>query len=638
MKCFKCGLEIKDGIDVCPKCNEFQGFSDELINKAKLGDQQAMGELYKRTYNNVYLTIKTMVKSEDTVLDILQDSYVKGFKKLSQLQDPNKFRAWIKTIAHNTTVDYLRKTKPIMFSTMSTDDEEIIDFEDNRLGNIPEIVVDQKETARLINEILETLNDEQRLVISMFYYQQMSIKEIAQIIDVSENTVKSRLSYGRKRIELKVKELEKSGTKLYSLAPLPFLLLLFKNMDIQASELPSISIFQNIIEKCDVIGNIDGANPEDVISLSEKMGTTVAKSSLSSISKGVVTKIIAGICAVAIIGGVATGITLYKNNKDEQRKLKQQQETVQESIENKTEADKEKTNEEKINIQEIYLPILDEYRQAMLKRSFEEGEFPNISEVMMQVYYYQEGGLKDGIYTGFYYTYYDVDNNGIDELIISYGSEEKYICDIYGINNNTPKKLIDEYTLGERSQLSIYPDGTIVMISSGGYDLTGVNIYHFSEKGDELVDSGFETTNENTENYISEKTNNQQKVENFDWKPIDTNWNNESTQTTDLKEYISVYSNGQDWNSGVLTIEENDIESVKVKLEGFRTRSDTALSTIFEGIGYYDNNSIVVDVYGEQVKIKEGNLGLILEVPETLKSQWNLDSYIYDNEYLNTMG
>ncbi len=632
MKCFKCGLEIKDGIDVCPKCNEFQGFSDELINKAKLGDQQAMGELYKRTYNNVYLTIKTMVKSQDTVLDILQDSYVKGFKKLSQLQDPNKFRAWIKTIAHNTTVDYLRKTKPIMFSTMSTDDEEIIDFEDNRLENIPEIVVDQKETARLINEILETLNDEQRLVISMFYYQQMSIKEIAQIIDVSENTVKSRLSYGRKRIELKVKELEKSGTKLYSLAPLPFLLLLFKNMDIQASELPSISIFQNIIEKCDVVGNIDGAKPEDVISLSEKMGTTVAKSSLSSISKGVVTKIIAGISAVAIIGGVATGITLYKNNKDEERKLKQEQEIVQEGIENKTETDKEK-----INVEEIYLPILDEYRQAMLKRSFEEGEFPNISEVMMQEYYYQEGGLKDGVYTGFYYTYYDVDNNGVDELIISYGAEEKYICDIYGINNNTPKKLIDEYTLGERSQLSIYPDGTIVMISSGGYDLTGVNIYHFSEKGDELVDSGFETTNENTENYIAEKTNNQQKVENFDWKPIDTNWNNESTQTTDLKEYISVYSNGQDWNAGVLTIEENDIESVKVKLEGFKTRSDTALSTIFEGIGYYDNNSIVVDVYGEQVKIKKGNIGLIFEVPETLKSQWNLDSYIYDNEYLNTM-
>ena len=80
-----------------------------------------------------------------------------------------------------------------------------------------EVVIDRKETTRLIGEILGTLSPEQRVVTELFYYENLSVKEIAEELGVSENTVKSRLKYARNKIEAGVKELEKKGTKLYSL-------------------------------------------------------------------------------------------------------------------------------------------------------------------------------------------------------------------------------------------------------------------------------------------------------------------------------------------------------------------------------------------------------------------------------------
>lgn len=292
MKCFRYGADLPSEAKYCSKCGAAQGFSAELIDKAKNGDENAISDLYNRTYNNVYFTVKALIKSEDSILDIVQDSYVKGFKSLSQLQDPDKFRAWIKRIAHNKAVNYLRKAKPIMFSSISTDDDEVVEFEDDRPDNLPEVVLDKKETARLIREILDSLSEEQRLVVGMYYYEQMSVKEIAENLGVSENTVKSRLSYGRKKIEFQVKELEKKGTKLYSLAPLPFLLLLFKNVDAQAAETPNVGILQVIQKEC------SSGTAESAGHTKPSPPGVAAKTVAGAASKGVATKIAVGIVAV----------------------------------------------------------------------------------------------------------------------------------------------------------------------------------------------------------------------------------------------------------------------------------------------------------------------------------------------------
>lgn len=67
MKCYKCGENLPEEPKYCAKCGEPQGFSEELINRTQNGNQDAITELYNRTYNNVYFTVTALVKSEDVI-------------------------------------------------------------------------------------------------------------------------------------------------------------------------------------------------------------------------------------------------------------------------------------------------------------------------------------------------------------------------------------------------------------------------------------------------------------------------------------------------------------------------------------------------------------------------------------------
>ena len=81
----------------------------------------------------------------------------------------------------------------------------------------------------------------------VYYYQEMPVKDIAETLGTSESAVKSRLLYGRRKIEAKVRDLEKRGTKLYGLSPLPFLLWLLRGQEAQAVHLPSQQVLQHVL-------------------------------------------------------------------------------------------------------------------------------------------------------------------------------------------------------------------------------------------------------------------------------------------------------------------------------------------------------------------------------------------------------
>ena len=239
-KCWKCGTLLPENASFCPRCGAGQRFDAALVPRGAAGDQAALTELYEKTHSGVYHCIRSLIKDEDTALDVLQDSYLKAFGSLEQLQDPSRFGAWIRRIARNRALDVLRQKRLVSFSELETDDDSpLFDFEDDRPEHLPEIVIEQQETTRLMNEILDALPEEQRTVISLFYYDQLSVTEIAETLQVSENTVKSRLNYGRKKVETGVRALEKKGTRLYGLAPVPFLLLLFRSQAASAAEVPA---------------------------------------------------------------------------------------------------------------------------------------------------------------------------------------------------------------------------------------------------------------------------------------------------------------------------------------------------------------------------------------------------------------
>lgn len=242
MRCVKCGQELPDDANFCRRCGSptIRNMS-YLVQKARENDQEALTEIYKISSPAVYKTIRVLIKDEDTVYDILQDTYVKAFTRLDQLQNPDKLIPWLKMIANNLAKDWLKKSKPVFFTDIYGGEElEDIPFEESiedvRSELNPEMAMDQQEAKRLVMEILDHLPEDQRVVIGMFYYEEMSVKDIAQTLGVSENTVKSRLSYGRKKIKEQVMDLEKRGTKLYNVAPFVFFLYLLGKADKVSAE------------------------------------------------------------------------------------------------------------------------------------------------------------------------------------------------------------------------------------------------------------------------------------------------------------------------------------------------------------------------------------------------------------------
>ena len=479
-------------------------FTEELIRKAASGDQNAITTLYELTYSSVYKTVKSMISDEDAVLDIVQDSYIKGFQSLDQLDVPENFRAWMKRIATNKAKDHLKKKKPILFTDMASEDGEEVDFLDERLDHYPELVMDRKETTRLMNEILGTLSEDQRLVIGMFYYEEMSVREIAEILGCSENTVKSRLNYGRKKVEVKVRELEKRGTKLYSLAPLPFLLSLFA-LEASAEEIPSGAVLEGITAQCAAMASAS-AGAKVASGTGVKASGIGAKAAAGAGAKALTTKIIAGVLAASVAGGGAMVALSSHNRENGQKPFDTETAPYTESagpLETilPTEAAVPETTAAPLPVltaEEAYQHITAEYQTVL---GVDSGEFLDApynyfnGDHAAVAYYHMYHG------DNFYYAYYDIDSNGTEELLIGTGSDDYIrIVDLYGFDGEKAVQLMDEPTLGDRSQLTVMEDGSLYVFGSNGAASGIHELFRINASGNGL-DTLFSYSYDFMENY-----------------------------------------------------------------------------------------------------------------------------------------
>lgn len=202
----------------------------KAVEAALKGNESAFSVLYESTQRDMYYIALKYMKNEEDAMDVLQDSYIKAWQSLATLKDPASFRAWFGRIVANTAKNALAKKRPMLFSQLEGENDEgeqlALDIEDEKSEFQPERSYTQKETQELVHELIDSLSDEQRLCILMYHLDDQSIKDIAETFGISENTVKSRLLYGRKAIKAKAEELQKKGYQLYTVAPVVFFLYL----------------------------------------------------------------------------------------------------------------------------------------------------------------------------------------------------------------------------------------------------------------------------------------------------------------------------------------------------------------------------------------------------------------------------
>ena len=270
----------------------------ELVLSAKNGNKKAFDKLYKLTSNDVWFTCVSLLKDEENAKDIMQETYITAFLKLDTLKDEEKFCGWLTAIATNKSKNKLKGKVEYQI-----DDEVLIAKTETDELMLPEEYINKAEKRKVLLQIIEdTLSFNQYQVVLMFYFNELSIAEIAQALEISEGTVKSRLNSSRAKMKTAIEDYEKkSGDKLHGVVVVPFFTTIFKE-EAKSLAVPNITIKL--------------PNGQTLATSATKGIATGAKSTVSSIVKAtatatVKTKVIAVVCGATILAGTsAVGISI----------------------------------------------------------------------------------------------------------------------------------------------------------------------------------------------------------------------------------------------------------------------------------------------------------------------------------------
>ncbi len=197
----------------------------EAVELMKAGKEEGFNKLYSATYNSVYFRAKQCTKNESDAQDLVQITFVEAYKNISKLDTSEATLAWLYTIVYNQSCKMYRNEREKKEYLLTEEAEGLFDtIEDIDIDTIPELSVDQKATAEIVRKIIEELSELQKMTVLAFYFDNLKLEQIAELMDCSVNTVKSRLNYARKYIKDRVEEEEKKGGYKLHAFTLPTLL------------------------------------------------------------------------------------------------------------------------------------------------------------------------------------------------------------------------------------------------------------------------------------------------------------------------------------------------------------------------------------------------------------------------------
>lgn len=171
-----------------------QATSDEvLIARIAQGDRLAMQVLYARHHVRVYRFALRLVKNESTAEDLISEIFLDVWRQAGKFEGRSAVSTWILAITRFKALSALRRR-----TDAELDDETAAAIEDT--SDNPEEVVAKKDTGDVLRNCLTALSREHREVIDLVYYHEKSVEEVAEIVGIPENTVKTRMFYARKKL------------------------------------------------------------------------------------------------------------------------------------------------------------------------------------------------------------------------------------------------------------------------------------------------------------------------------------------------------------------------------------------------------------------------------------------------------
>ncbi len=280
-----------------------------LIGAAIDGDSDAFNELYRYSFPTVEGECLKVLHGRQNVDDVMQESYIKIYKNLAKLKDPEKFLGWCRHIAHNEAVDFIknrdRKAGQDEYRPVNSNEEEmgldlIVDYD-------PLASVEEYSEAQIAKDILQLALDEipeQQATALRMNLEGYKLQEIADIMNVPLGTAKSNVHYAKKRMEKAMSYLkQEEGIVLHGfyISPAGLIILTKEHLGDTLSSGGWIGV------SADETGSITKHQSELWKDISKKLSLTTSNAG----SFRMLTLIIAGVMAVFV---AITGILLYNQN------------------------------------------------------------------------------------------------------------------------------------------------------------------------------------------------------------------------------------------------------------------------------------------------------------------------------------
>lgn len=170
----------------------------ELVLKAKKGDEESFNTLIDQEKDSIYRLAYSYTKSPDDALDVVQEAVYKAYISLGKLKNPQYFKTWLYRITINCAIDFLRKSKKIIY------------MERDKLEHIGDYI-EHGEDRDDILDLRKALNDldlKYKIVVILRFFEDLSLKEISEVLNLPLNTVKTRLYRGLDKLKIDLEEVE----------------------------------------------------------------------------------------------------------------------------------------------------------------------------------------------------------------------------------------------------------------------------------------------------------------------------------------------------------------------------------------------------------------------------------------------
>lgn len=255
--------------------------NSELIQKAMDGDKKAFSELYMQSYRYVFFVVRQYVADDDSVYDVMQETFIKVYKNISRLNSPQAYYSWITAIAKNTARDFVRISLAQSYVPFEEDYSDFLKDDET-----------QKDVSLDIEAVLKKMSPEESDLLSLVYYDGMRISQIAKMQGVPATTVYSRFNKAKKNLkaQLNAHGIDKT---IYSGNFMAMLTVSMRN--IIGTSLLSIAVAQQILDSI-----VNGKGKKEL---------AVAKI-IRAQQKKMILKIASAIVAISMVTSAVTAATV----------------------------------------------------------------------------------------------------------------------------------------------------------------------------------------------------------------------------------------------------------------------------------------------------------------------------------------